>query len=369
MTVNIFFCNGFMSVLSSCFIADYLYKQNPQAVFVLCIEQNGHVEPVYYQALDILVAQNKSFIKVIRTNVDFKSMSLRSPIAYFQSVAYYKKIAIDVFNQLGVEIQNNISTVWASTTSRLWPFFRRGGVEFNLIEHGIGEYIFARTLKKVTVKSRVLKLIGLGFGYCTVVNFDSIWLCSNAVKFSSDVKIVQHNFTSQFSEYVNNFWSQYQKTFPIAAQELRFVASQTEKNGSISYLYLPSDEIRYELYAQFINDQITALGFKKSSALFIIKNHPGDTLSDYTRHLASYGTCFVISELVNCYLPVEFVATILNVKNVVGSCSSALFYLKSWQPDIVIHIYNDFDEQLLKLECARLKKSLDSVGLINKQFN
>ena len=365
MSVNVFFCNGFMSALASCFIVDYLQEKNSNDHFILCIEQNGHVAPEYYQALDVLVKQNKHFTKVIRVRVDFRSMSLRGPIEYMQSVGYYKSIASDVFNQLGAEFCKRISTIWAPTTSRLWPFFKRRSVKLNVIEHGIGEYISAKTSKKPSVKSSGIALIGLLSGYRTVASHNSVWLCSNAVPNLSESTIVQHNFASQFSNYVKSFWMQYQESFPIASQELKLVAAQIANNLGNTFLYLPGDEIQYDHYQQFINNQMVSLGLDSASS-FIIKKHPGDAQTDYAQLLAPHGDYVVISELINSYVPVEFVANILNVKNVVGSCSSALFYLKSWQPDIKLHIYNDFDEQLLKPECVGLIKSLASVGLINK---
>ena len=69
MSINIFFCNGPMSALSSCFISDHLYMQNPNDEFILCIEQGSHVRPSYYQIVDLIVAQNKRFKKIIRANV------------------------------------------------------------------------------------------------------------------------------------------------------------------------------------------------------------------------------------------------------------------------------------------------------------
>jgi hypothetical protein len=355
-----------MSALSSCFIADYLYEKNPNDLFVLCIEQNSHVEPEYYHALDVLIQQNKHFTRVIRVKVDFRVMSLRRPINYMQSVGYYKSIATDVINQLGEETSKGVSTIWAPTTSRLWPFFNVRGVKFNVIEHGIGEYISAKYLKKSPVKRSVIAMTGLLSGYRVHASHDSVWLCSNAVLHSESNGIVQHNFASQFADYVKNFWSQYQESFPVAAQELKLVTAQIANNCENIYLYLPGDEIRYDHYQQFVGNQVAALGLS-STPSFIIKRHPGDTQSDYAQLLAPHGSCVVISELINSYVPVEFVATILKVKHVVGSCSSALFYLQSWQPNIKLHIYNDFDEKLLKPECVGLIQSLASVGLTNKQ--
>lgn len=366
MRVNIFFCNGFMSALSSCFISDHLYESNPNDLYVLCIEQNGHVDPVYYQALDVLVQQNRRFTKVIRVKADFRAMSIRNPISYMKSVGYYKGIATDVFNKLGEETSKHITTIWAPTTSRLWPFFKRHGVKFNVIEHGIGEYISAKSSEKPTLKRLVIDGIGWLSGYPAKSPHDSVWLCSDAVMHSIGCRVVQHNYAVQFSYYVERFWVQYQKSFPVAAQELQLVAAKLERRIDDSYLYLPGDEIRYDHYHHFVKDQTVALGLN-NSPLFIIKRHPGDTHSDYAQLLAQHGSCVVISELINSYIPVEFVATILRIKHVVGSCSSALFYLKSWEPNIKLHIYNNFDEELLKPECAGLIQSLASVGLTIKQ--
>jgi hypothetical protein len=239
-------------------------------------------------------------------------------------------------------------------------------VKLNVIEHGIGEYISAKHSKKPTLNRLVIDGIGGVSGYPTQSHHDSVWLCSNAVTYSKGGRVVQHNFALQFADYVKKFWAQYQESFPIAAQELQLVAAQLESRTESTYLYLPGDEIRYDYYHEFVRNQMQALGLNSTSS-FIIKRHPGDTPSDYAQLLAQHGSCVVISELINSYVPVEFVATILNIKHVVGSCSSALFYLKSWQPNIKLHIYNDFDEKLLKPECAGLIQSLASVGLTNKQ--
>lgn len=366
--VNIFFCNGFMSALSSCLIADFLHEQNSQSVSVLCIEQNRHVPPVYYQALDILVAQNDSFIEIVRVSVEFQDLSLRKPVRYIQSVANYRNIAIEVANQLGIGLSKSISTIWAPTTSRLWPFFMKKGVEFNLIEHGLGEYIEAITSKPRTLKSILVAKVVRVLGYRTVAHYKSLWLCSHAVIATSNKKVVQKNCVSEFAAYVDGFWQDYQRMFPVPAKELLGLASRVAKNRSDVYLYLPSDELRLDIYDLFVKEQMAVLAPGKN-ALFIIKNHPGRVGVDYGAYLSAYGAYLSISELENCYLPAEFIARIIDIGTVVGSGSSALFYLKSWLPNTVTRIYNNYGEDWLSLECESFKSQLDAAGLINRMPN
>ncbi|MBY0544270.1 MAG: hypothetical protein K2Q14_01845, partial [Gammaproteobacteria bacterium] len=266
MKANLFFANGIMPALASCFIAELQCQENDANVNVLCIEVNSHVKPEYYEVLDIVVAQCKYFQQIVRVNTEFSVMSVKRPISFLKKIAHYREIGNEAKKIIWPQMLENLTAVWAPTTSRLWPFFKKRGVKFNLIEHGIGEYCFASSYKKSTLKSRAMEYIAIVFGYGSTTRFDSIWLCSNAVKLSADSKIVQHNCASQFSEYVNNFWLQYQKAFPVPAQELRKIAYEVEKNASHVYLYLPSDEIRYELYEQFVNKQIMVLGLKNNAS-------------------------------------------------------------------------------------------------------
>jgi hypothetical protein len=368
MKVNIFFCNGFMSALASSFIADHLKSINPNSVSYLCIEQNARVEPIYYEVLDIFIEQNQNFEKVIKVKTECRDMSLRKPVEFIKNVSYYKNKANILADTIGESIQSEkIIIIWAPTTTRIWPFFLKKGGRFNLIEHGLGEYCRASGYTKASFKNKLMSYFQSLFGYSTIDRCDSIWLCSNAVKMPADKNIVQINFASLFIQYVDSFWHDYKSKFPVAAEELNVLAAQFQKLGSDVYLYLPSDEIRYEQYAQFARDQIVALGLKKNTTL-VIKKHPGSVHADYGMHLTQYVNIINIVELENCNIPAEFIVKILNINKVVGSASSTLYYLNSWLPNVATYIYNDYDQKMLTHESRKLKKQLGDLGLINRRF-
>jgi hypothetical protein len=364
MEVNIFFCNGFMSALASSFIADHLKVLNPNSISYLCIEQNSKGGSVYYEVLDILVVQNKHFKKVIRVKTEFRDLSFRKPVEYVRNLLYYKKLAIVASDLFGDNFRTIKTIIWAPTVTRLWPFFKKRGDKFNLIEHGLGEYCKANSHKRTNLRHKLLGYLRQVFGYNGTDISNSIWLCSNAVRFPLDEHIVQINFAELFVKYVDSFWLDYQKQFPVAAKELLLIASQIQNFRSDAYLYLPSDEIRYEEYGQFAKEQIDVLGLQKK--MLVIKKHPGDIHANYEECLAQHAIIINITELENCYMPAEFIAHILNIRNVVGSASSALFYLKSWLPDVSVHIYNDYDEKLLTYQSREIKKQLSELGLVNK---
>lgn len=234
------------------------------------------------------------------------------------------------------------------------------------IEHGIGEYISAATPSNRRVATYLLRrALDKVTGYSIHAAHESLWLCSDAVTNFRHANIVQFNFASEFITYAQMFWEQYQTQFPDAARELTSIREQLIRHGENAYLYLPSDEIQHHCYSEFINGQMTELRIS-DAPLFIIKRHPGDVVTQYQQLLSRYGSCIVISKLENCYLPAEFVSFILDIRQVIGSCSSTLFYLRSWQPNIKLRIYNDYDATLLKPEWAELPSSLASVGLINR---
>jgi hypothetical protein len=365
MEVNIFFCNGFMSALASCFIADHLKSINPNSVSYLCVEQNARVEPGYYEVLDVFIEQNQNFKKVIKVKTECRDMTLIRPIEFIKNVSYYKNKANILAASIGESLRSKKVIIWAPTTTRIWPFLLKKGGKFNLIEHGLGEYCRASVYKKGSFKSKLMNYIQSLFGYARIDSCDSIWLCSNAVKMSADENIVQINFASLFIQYVNSFWHDYKSKFPLAAEELNVLAAQFQKLGSDVYLYLPSDEIRYEQYAQFARDQIIALGLKKNTTL-VIKKHPGSVRTDYGMHLTQYANIINIVELENCNIPAEFIVKILKINKVVGSASSTLYYLNSWLPNVATHIYNDYDQKMLTHESRQLKKQLGELGLINR---
>ncbi len=365
MSINIFFCNGPMSALSSCFISDHLYRQNPNDEFILCIEQGSHVLDSYYQIVDVIVAQNKRFKKIIRENVEFRVVSLREPVKYIQSIFYYRNISKSVAAQLDLDLLDKEYVIWAPTTSRLWQLFKRKDSQLNIIEHGLGEYISARQVKKKTWKSIVADLLGNLLGYPTLTSYHSIWLCSNAVIIQPSEKIVQINFAKEFTAYVESFWQAYKILFPVAVDELQLIISRITNHVGPVYLYLPSDEIRGDKQIEFIREQMKYLKLE-SNALFIIKNHPIDIKREYWTLLEPYGDCINIKNENNCYIPVEFIAEILGVKNIVGSASSALYYLKSWVPEVNTHIYNDYDLNMLTDASKQLKTYLDLAGLLSK---
>ncbi len=366
MGVNIFFSNGFMSALSSCFIVDQLYEKNPGDDFVLCIEENCHVSHVYYQLLDILVKQNKYFTQIIRVKVEFRRISLRSPIEYIRNYKYYKSIAKNVLYQIGSKACNENTTIWAPTTSKLWPFFKNLHVKYNLIEHGLGEYIQACSSNNKTVKNILFEYLNRLFGYPSAANYDFIWLCSYAVKCNMNKNVIQKNFDLEFATYVACFWNDYKIIFPGPASELLMLSAKVKQNKSNVYLYLPSEELNLENYNLFLEEQMEVL-IPSQNALFVIKNHPGRLDINYAKNLKNYVNCINITETANCYIPAEFIVYILNVEHVVGSGSSTLFYLKSWLPETKIHIYNDYDPSWLTNECSQFKQHLDMLGLINKQ--
>lgn len=366
MSVNIFFCSNLMSALASCFISDDIFKKNQDDQCILVVEINTHHDPVYYEMLDLLVKQNNIFHKIIKLETEFNILSLRRPYKYISDIKYYKKIADKIILEIGSEIFKNISTIWAPTTSRLWPFFKNSNNRFIGIEHGLGEYI---TGYKLSLNPRPDNLIRTTcdklLGYPSFTTFDSLWLCSNAVENLHSKKITQNNYDDYFFKYVKIFWNKYQLMFPNAALELDDIKKELLILCKKNYLYLPSDEIRSECYPEFIDQQMRELKINEDS-LFIIKQHPGDVGSEYDHLLKKYGNCILFSELTNRFLPAEFLMVILNLENVIGSCSSTLFYTKSWLPNVKQKIYNNYDERMLKSEWRGLIKELSSVGLINK---
>ena len=363
MKDNLFFCNGFMSALASCFIVDHLKKQYPESNFYLCVEQNAKGGIVYYNVLEILIKQNKQFKKIVRVKTEFKDLSLRRPFEFLKNFAYYKKIAEDTSRLLFNKNYPLHLCLWAPTVVRLWPFFMKRKVQFNLIEHGLGEYCQVSIYKNARLKKLMIGYIRRALGYHAIDEFDSIWLCSNAVKFEPDEKVVQINFAELFNEYVDKFWLDYQLAFPSAAKELNLLAEKIQANESLVFLYLPSDEIRSEQYARFANEQFASLKLPENATL-VIKKHPGDVNANYDDQLERFANIVNISVLENCFIPAEFIVKILKIKNVIGSASSTLFYLKSWMPDVGIHIYNDYDPMMLTNESKDIKKLLDEMGLI-----
>jgi hypothetical protein len=353
-----------MSALSSCFISDYLYKQNSNDEFILCIEQGNHVLEAYYQIVDLIIAQNKQFKKIARRSVEFRVIGLSKPINYLQSIFYYRSISKSIAAELDIDLLDKECVIWAPTTSRLWQFFKKNS-KLNIIEHGLGEYVSARQMKKKTWKGTVSDWLGNLLGYPTLSSYKSIWLCSNAVIIQPTEKIVQINFSKEFTAYVDGFWQAYKILFPIAVDELQLVISRIDRHVGPVYLYLPSNEIRSDKQTEFIRAQMEFLKIG-SNALFIVKNHPIDIKQEYRSLLEPYGNCINIQNENNCYTPVEFLAEILGVKNIMGSASSALFYLKSWSPAVNTHIYNDYDLNMLTDECKQLKTQLDLSGLLSK---
>jgi hypothetical protein len=354
-----------MSALSSCLIADYLYKKNPDSEFMLCIEQGSHVRPSYYQIVDLLAAQNERFKKIVRVQVEFRIVSARYPMSYLRSISYYKSISKKVEVQLDLNDLGSDYQIWAPTTSRLWQFFKNKNTHLHVIEHGLGEYIFAGQQKGKTWKNRLSDFIGNLLGYPTLSCHSDIWLCSYAVLIKPSEKIIQINFADEFAEYVQRFWGAYRLLYPAASQELESITALVENHSGFNYIYLPGDEIRDERQEDFIRNQINYLKIA-SDVLFIVKNHPIDIKRPYWQLLKSFGECINIENELNCYMPVEFIAQILRVKNVMGSSSSALYYLKAWDPQINVLIYNDYDPNMLTDESKQLKALLASAGLISK---
>ena len=367
MAINIFFCNGVISALSACFISEYLYKKNPRDEFILCIEQGTHVLKSYYQIVDLIVEQNKHFKKIVRANVEFRVVSLRNPIKYIQSIIYYRKISKYVKSELDEYLLGEDIVLWAPTTSRLWQFFKKRKTKLNVIEHGLGEYISARQVKKITLKRAVSIAVGRFLCYPELSGYNKIWLCSNAVVIEPSDKVVQINFAKEFSDYVELFWHAYKKSLPKAAQELQSIILRLASHNGPIYFYLPSDEVRFDMQNLFISEQMKKIKID-SNPLFIIKNHPIDIDCEYWKLLEPYGECINIQNEYNCYAPIEFIAIILGIKNIIGSASSALYYLKSWSPEIVSYIYNDYDLCMLTISSRLLKDNLRAAGLLSNQL-
>lgn len=347
MKINIFFCNGAMSALASCLISDHLTKENPDDEFILCIEQNGHVLPSYYEVVDLLVQQNQQFKKIIRAHVEFKTLSLKRPLKFFQSFFLNKKIAKNVKEKIGNNMLGIERILWAPSTSRLWHFFKiPSSTRLHIIEHGLGEYIFAMQSKKPSWRKNASRFLANFICYPQLSSFTEIWLCSHAVILQNSKKIVQKNFGNEFLQYVDKFWMGFKDLFPLANQEFESIMLRIKSHKGPIYLYFPSDEVKIEAQSQFIKKQMKYLNIQ-SNALFIVKNHPSDISYPFWRLLEPYGECINIKNEINCYVPVEFIAVYLGIKDIIGSASSALYYLKSWVPEIIIHVYNDYEKPML----------------------
>jgi hypothetical protein len=353
-----------MSALSSCFIANYLNKKTPSDEFILCIEQGSHVLHSYYEIVDLIAEQGNCFNRIVRSKVEFKVISLRNPFKYIQNILYYKNIAKLIKIELDLKLSSKKIVLWAPTTSRLWQFFKKKDVSLNVIEHGLGEYVSASNINRYALKPSVSSILTNFFGYPSLSCYDKIWLCSNAVLINPSEKVCQINFSTEFKAFADKYWCAYKKLFPVAADELSSIAIYLKNHDGPIFFYLPSDEVRSEMQAKFIIQQMGKLQIAQN-ALFIIKNHPSDINYPYWRLLKPYGKCINITNEYNCYSPVEFITVFLQIKNIIGSASSALFYLKSWAPEINTMIYNDYDKNMLIKSCKNLKDHLHSAGLLN----
>jgi hypothetical protein len=163
---------------------------------------------------------------------------------------------------------------------------------------------------------------------------------------------------------VQNFWQDYKELFPLAYQELDSITLRINKHTGPIYFYLPCDEVRTINQNEFIAKQIKNINIK-SNSLFIVKNHPNDVGHKNWKILDSYGECINIGNYHNSYTPAEFIIIFLNIKNVIGSASSTLFYLQSWVPEISTFIYNDYEQFMLTDSSASMKDNLRLVGLLS----
>lgn len=367
MNANIFFCNGIMSALSSCFISEHIYDINKNNKFYICIEQGTHVLPSYYNILKLIISSNTLFSTKIYASVELRTVSAKNPLNFLKNIIYYRKIYENISLQLKIANANKVETrLWAPTTSRIWQLFKSNKNQLNIIEHGLGEYLLSINGKDKSLKALISKYIGSLFGYPSLSCFSEIWLCSNAVLIPPSQNIIQINFENKFKSYVDNFWNIYQQDYPESSSKLKSLISLVSLQKEKVYLYLPCDEINEEKKEFFIKKQFLFHELQKDS-IFIIKNHPNELNANYEVYLNEHGKCISIADECNSYIPVEFIARILNVQNVIGSSSSALFYIKSWLKDVNVYIYNHYDDDMLTTEAANLENQLQLLqGFENK---
>lgn len=329
---------------------------------ILCIERNGHVDNKYYEALDLLIAASDKFDNIIRLSTDFRIMKLSEFSEYYNNVKYYKSIGMILQLELRKILVDNITDVWAPTTSMLWSFVATRNVKVHLLEHGLGEYIQARDLSshRASLKSAIRTIIDAIFGFQLLTSpakYDTIHLCSNAVPVQTSSKVVQIDCAKHFHDYSGRFWANYIAAYQPETSE--FIDITRSIDVANAYLYLPSTEIKFEYYDSFIQKQMGFLDLPKD-VYFILKNHPGNREFDYNKLLSAYGDVIEIKDVRNSYLPAEFIANELHIGHVLGSFSSALYYIKSWMPEIRTHFYNNYSTLLLRDDC---KGFSDLMGL------
>lgn len=362
MIAEIFFCNGFMSAMTSCLIADRLKEQDPQRKIILCIEQNTHVSTIYYEILNLLISKCNSFYAVIPIECKLLTATYSKPILYIKSVRYYKKIGFELKKKIEAIGIRHMNEIWASTTSRLWPVFKKSGVVRNLIEHGMGEYLTLNSPNAYSLKSGIKYLVGLVLGYPDPYRYDKAYLTCDFLSPDPSRNVEVINCSGAVGEYIDNFWNSYRLVFSDAYLEIQQLASHIKKSVNPVYMYIPSDEVRIEEYSKYLAEQLAYFDIHKD-ATFLIKRHPGLSDLPYMDFFPVKERCRMIKRIENTYIPVEFIVGHLGVKHVIGSCSTSLYYIKSWIPDVNLLTYNSYNPDIVRAGDIYFLKQMIISGL------
>jgi hypothetical protein len=285
-------------------------------------------------------------------------MNIFEPFVYLKNVKFYKNKARKLEIYIKELLGNKSYTIWSPSTSRLWPFLKRKCDSRNIIEHGLGEYVYANQIyhnkNLFSIVKGVLKyFFEKLYSYELSNNYDKIFLCNKIGNYYNQ-DTIQIDVNKFLKKYIDDFWVQFNIDYPKEMNELKLIKDIVKNNPSNFYLYLPSDEIRYDKYPEFLKNQLSVLNLNSSHTL-ILKKHPADAEKSYAKMFENSNVNIIeIAQILNSYIPVEFVAYYLGLTNVIGTCSSAIYYLKCWLPNINIIQTADFDNRLLKLESKNL---------------
>ncbi|MDD2714820.1 MAG: hypothetical protein PHW04_02880 [Candidatus Wallbacteria bacterium] len=341
MKVNLFFTNGVMTTLCASLLCEALFFDEKEFKNIICLEQFDEHDEFYNIVINEIISISGIWENKYSVQSNYHNFSRKNLIHSMQLTGYYKFIAAALKKKLNKDKYDHFENIIFSSTARLWPYFRTSSNKKILIEHGSGEYIYVKNRyrkKSSYLKLWLTKIWNMIFQYECLSNYsnlDTIYLCSELVKFNEELSLVCHVDTQKaFCKLADNFWENYKKKFPDEYSELNVIREELGKNKD-NFYYLVSNEVDPMKYPDFIQYQ------KEKAALpekgyYIIKSHPSNDENSYNEIYSCLGTSVTVKQIINKYIPAEFLIYFFDKVTVIGSNSSTLLYVKTWMPHIPV---------------------------------
>ena len=375
--MNVFYCNGIISVIVSSSLIKNKLKNDDN---LLILEEeitkiipnipSSHTKE--YTDIIEMISRNSIWKKVIKIKVKKLFISFDSlpfpfnklPIKNIRLILDKRKTIKNLLN-----ISKNLSVInklVVSDNSLLWRHLYRKNVDLSYVEHGAASYRIGETKKnwKYFIKLLYSKFSSIDPN----LKANSIYISDNKMSLKSKnfakknigITPISLNLQQDIKEVFNDFLKIYKKEKSEEFKELQFI----KKKYHNIFIYMPSNFVPNNEYSEYLKNQISQID-NKNDAVFLIKPHGNDMKREYSDYFKDLNLLSInFEKKMNKYIPIEVLLFFFNNATAFGSYSSTHLYSNWWlnKKSIFTEVKNSSIQNILVSEYSSVYEDFKNLN-------